>query len=505
MKKVLLINPRIESSIWTYSEVLRMAGYSGYMPNIALPTLAALTPDDVEITICDEAYEEIDFERDWDLVGVTGYNTQRNRMIEIGDEFRRRKRLVAMGGPYATLSPSTLRPHTDILFLGEAENTWPQFMSEFRKGAWKHEYRAIEPVDIHTSPVPDIHKIKHASYMIGVVQTSRGCPFECEFCDVIVYLGRKQRHKTPEQVVQEIENMYEYGYRHIFLADDNLTANRKRCAEIMKAITEWNAGKEENTRFSTQMSIDIARDQDEPLLTLCAEAGLNFAFVGIESPDPEAHRDIKKRQNLRQDLVRDIHHVQSHGILVAAGIICGFDTDTRDSFRRSYEFLQEAGTGITQLTILNAPEGTALERRLLLENRIRPWKVDDLFFSTNITPKRMAYEDLLAGYKWLMNKVFSPKAFVDRMEVFSRCAPPPKKVAPHRYATSMLQKIIPEYKRLGPDFRRIPEDTIRMFYNKDAGTGNSLLFYLNSQLVLRKRGLWDAELSELNEPVFYSA
>jgi radical SAM superfamily enzyme YgiQ (UPF0313 family) len=270
----------------------------------------------------------------------------------------------------------------------------------------------------------------------------------------------------------------------------------------MTALAEWNSSKKEGMRFSTQMSIDVARERDEPLVRLCAEAGLDFAFMGIESPDPEAHRDVKKRQNLREDLVADIHHIQSHGIVVAAGMICGFDTDTKDSFRRTYEFLQEAGIGITQLTLLNAPEGTALEKRMIRENRLRPWKMDDLFFSTNINPKGMTYEQLLAGYRWLLNKMYSSTSFMDRMSVFSQTAPPPRKVSSQRYAGNVLQKIIPEFRRLGPEFRNIPENTAKLFYNKDAGQGNVLLFYLNSQLVLRKRGLWDPELALLPEPNF---
>jgi radical SAM superfamily enzyme YgiQ (UPF0313 family) len=500
--KILLINPKVESSFWTYSEVLRLAGFCGYMPNIALATLAALTPDDIEVSIVDEGAEPIDFDQHWDVIGITGYITQRRRMIEIADEFRRRNRLVAVGGPYATLSPSVFRGHADILFRGEAEKTWPQFLADFRHGNWKDSYMATEPVDLASSPVPDISRMRLRSYMIGVVQTSRGCPFECEFCDVIIYLGRNQRHKSPEQVVREAENMYRFGYRHIFLADDNLTANRRRCAEIMTALGQWNSGKEEPVRFSTQMSVDVARDRDEPLLELCAKAGLDFAFIGIESSDPEAHKDIKKRQNLRDSLVRDIQHIQNHGIIVAAGMISGFDTDTRNSFRRNYEFLQDAGPAITQLTLLNAPEGTPLEKRLSADQRLKPWQVDDTFFSTNIIPKRMSYEDLLTGYRWMLNKMYSPSSFLKRMQVFSENAPPAGRMGGQRYAVNVLQRLIPEIRKLGSEYREIPDRMARMFSNKDAATGNVLLFFLNAQLLMRKRGLWDPELSVLDEPAF---
>ena len=501
--KVLLIHPTYETSIWTYSEVHRLIGCVGHTPNIALPTLAAMAPEDVEVTIHDEASEPINYDQKWDVVGITGYVTQRNRMIAIAEEFRKRGQLVAMGGPFATLSQSTIRPHADVLFLGEAENIWPEFLSDFRKGSWKKEYRSDDAVDLHSSPIPDISKLGEGRYMMGVVQTSRGCPFECEFCDVIVFLGRKQRHKKPERVVEELENLYQAGYRFNFLADDNLTANRKKCAEIMKAVAEWNHSKPERTSFLTQMSIDVARDQDEPLLQLCADAGLATALIGIESPDPEALRDVKKRQNLKRDLVQDIHRIQSHGIMVIAGMICGFDTDTKDCFRRQYDFVQEAGIPVTQLSLLNAPEGTPMERRLINENRLKPWPYNDLLFETNVIPKRMTYEDLVNGFRWLLNRLYSPEAYLQRVKVLAENSPRERKFSPTREAVNMLKRIVPEYRKLGPEFAHIPELATALFRDRDAtALGTILLFYLNTVLVLRKRNVWNPELGMLEDPDF---
>ena len=284
-KRILLVNPLPSLSLYSWPEVGDITGHPAYIMNIAPPTLAAMTPPEVEVTIVDEAVEPVSFDGDWDLVGITGYLTQMRRMCEIADEFRRRGRLVAIGGPYASLSPHVVRPHADILFIGEAEATWPAFLEDFLSGHWQAEYRSTELVDVQTSPVPALSTLRPGAYELGVVQTSRGCPFECEFCDVIIYLGRKQRHKTPSRVVDELEQMYAAGYRSIFLSDDNFTANRQRAAETMRAVRDWNRSQPEPVALYTQLSIDVTRDADLPLLDLCAEAGLKQAFVGIETPE----------------------------------------------------------------------------------------------------------------------------------------------------------------------------------------------------------------------------
>src|SRR4051794_2653967 len=217
VKHILLVNPLPSLSLYSWPDVVDITGRPAYIMNIALPTLAALAPPEVEVTIVDEAVEAVDFNAEWDLVGITGYLTQMRRMCEIADEFRRRGRLVAIGGPYASLSPHVVRPHADILFRGEAEQTWPEVLSDFLGGHWQAEDVSHDMIDLQTSPVPAIGVLRPGAYELGVVQTSRGCPFECEFCDVIVYLGRRQRHKTPGRVVEELEQLYASGYRSVFL------------------------------------------------------------------------------------------------------------------------------------------------------------------------------------------------------------------------------------------------------------------------------------------------
>src|SRR5262249_30793432 len=201
-----------------------------------------------------------------------------------------------------------------------------------------------------------------------VTGRGRGGPFECEFCDVIVYLGRRIRHKAVAQILAEANTLYGYGYRSIFLSDDNFTVNRKKATEILIALRDWNEQRSEPVIFSTQLSIDIVRDPD--VVDLCAAAGLNVAFVGIETPNKSALEEAQKRQNVGRDLCASIRELQARGICVQAGMIVGFDHDTTDAFAEQFAFLQEANVPICSPGMLNAPAGTALEKRLRADGRL---------------------------------------------------------------------------------------------------------------------------------------
>jgi radical SAM superfamily enzyme YgiQ (UPF0313 family) len=505
--RVLLVSPGQKPSLYSFDETADITGCAAYMPNVALPTLAALAPSDADVTIVDERVEDIEpysSER-WDVVGITGYFTHRDRMLELAEVFRRHGNLVAIGGPYATLSSSTVRPHADILFIGEAERTWPQFLSDLRAGSWKSEYREVDTVDLDHSPLPAMGKLKGGAYTTGVVQTSRGCPFECEFCDVIAYLGRRQRYKRPERVVAEIEQLYQLGYREIFLADDNLTAHRKRAKSILEAIRQWNRGKPERATFGTQVSIDAARDP--VLLDLAAEVGIRQAFIGIETPNHEALRQARKQQNLRPDLIADIRAFQRRGICIEAGIITGFDADTKDSFRVQLEFLQQAGIPAVLVNMLMALDGTPLERRLRAEHRLRTLNEVDGWTDTNIIPKQMTLQELQYGTQWLLNKLYTPDAFLQRVAVLAKHSPEASAVAswnPRRFAF-VWKNLLRAYADLGAEFSSIPREVVKMFHDKYGHVpGLSLIIHVHNVRILRKQGLWDATLAQLEVPDFES-
>lgn len=491
--------------MWSLSDVAPVIGAHGMMPSLALTTVAALTPDDVEVILHDEAEGPVDPDTECDVVGLTGYITQLDRTLTLADEFRARGRLVVIGGPYASLDPDTHRPHCDVLFVGEAEETWPQFMADHRAGAWSDTYVG-ERIDMATSPVPRHELVPLGDYYMGSVQTSRGCPFECEFCDVIIYLDRRQRHKDPQQVVGELEVLYQLGYRDAFLCDDNLTAHRGRSARILDAVAEWNESKPERMRFITQVSIDVARDQDTPLLERAARAGLRLAFVGLESSNPESLAESKKHQNLRQDLVADIHKVQRTGIQVQSGLVCGFDHDDLSCFRMQYDFMQAAGTPNVAVTMLGAPHGTPLAARLGAAGRLMdPSEYTAEFvelaagLTTNVIPLQMSVEQLRQGVIWLLNALYHPDALLERVRILADCLPDradDEGLAPAfpGDVLAIWRRLRLAYRELGPEYAKLPMQVGKMLLPKEPGhAATVLVWYFNTVHLLKRWGALDLD------------
>ena len=255
--------------------------------------------------------------------------------------------------------------------------------------------------------------------LMGTVQTSRGCPFECEFCDVIQYLGRKQRHKPIPQVLAELDKLYRHGYRYVFLADDNFTIARSRAKELLLALKDWNGRQSAGqVSFGTQVSIDAAKDDE--LLKMCAEAGLNNVFIGIETPNEDSLRESKKRQNLGINLVDQIRRFFNHGINVVGGMIVGFDSDRADIFETQYQFAMTSSIPILSVGALVAPEATPLYQRMMLDGRLdlRGSEVAAMPWSTNIFPLQMTQEELMRGIRWLCNSLYRPAAIGERMVTF---------------------------------------------------------------------------------------
>lgn len=507
--RLLLVNPRQHHTFFGFSLVGADLGVPAFMPNLALPTLAALVPDDIEVVVVDEEVEEVPFDEAWDLVGLTGYISQASRLFEIATEFRRRGRLVVIGGPYASLSPDTVRPHADVLFTGEAEHTWPAFLADWQAGSWRDHYEAGGTVGIDESPLPDLSVLAPGAYWIGVVQTSRGCPYQCEFCDVIVYLGRRQRHKAPDRVVTELDRLYAAGYRSVFLSDDNLTSYPHRAARIMEAVRDWNRGLDEPVYLATQLSIEVTEHPE--LLALCADAGLRHAFVGLETPSPDALREVKKGQNLRADLVEGVHTLHRHGIMVNGGVITGFDADTLDSFRLVYDFVQDAGFPMVNVNMLHAPEGTPLEARLRADGRLFEGYSEVGAFDTNVVPLQMSLAELQAGTQWLLNKLYSPGALLARVETLASLLPDaPHVVAPARAgdvevarSAQIWRRLLASYADLGGDYAALPRRAVRAFRGKDTSLLLTALVFARQAIgVIEAQGIRDPALGALDAPVF---
>jgi radical SAM superfamily enzyme YgiQ (UPF0313 family) len=414
---IYFINPAADFPTYFNAENYAARGFrrATQMADLAIPTLAAMTPSDFHVSMCDENIEDVDYDHDAQYVGITGKVTQFARMIKIANEFKKRGKVVVMGGPYASLVSEAVRPHCDILVRGEIEEIAPQIFSDLRSGRWKDEYVGGKP-SLATSPVPRWDGYPNDRAVMGTLQTSRGCPFECEFCDVIQYAGRKQRHKEPAQVLRELEVLYSHGHRNVFLADDNFTVYRARARELLLALRDWNRRQENGkVAFLTQLSVDAARDDD--LLTLCAEAGLITVFIGIETPNPASLKEAKKRQNLHLDLVEQVHSFLDHGIQVVGGMIVGFDSDGPDIFRQQYDFAMASGIPIFSLGALVAPAATPLHARMKREGRLKEGgsEVAAVPWTTNIVHPTMGEEQLIGGLRWLANNLYSPESMGERL------------------------------------------------------------------------------------------
>ena len=416
-KSIYLVNTTADFPTYFGAE---MVGAMGLKPattiaDLAIPTVAAMVPDGFDVRLCDENLTPIDFDVAADFVAITGKVSQWGRMQQVARTFRERGRTVIIGGPFASLCPEVVADHCDILVRGEIEEIAAGFFSDLASSSWKDEYVGTRP-SLDLSPLARWDLYPNDQTLLGSVQTSRGCPFQCEFCDVIEYLGRLQRHKSVANVIRELDDLYRLGYRSVFLCDDNFTVARSRAKELLTALKAWNRRLERGKlTFSTQLSIDAAKDDE--LLELCAEAGLIQAFIGIETPNMESLKESKKRQNMGVDLVGQIQKFYDHGIMVTGGMIVGFDNDGHDIFERQYEFAMQAAMPIVTLGSLVAPAATPLHDRLQAAGRLMadgsevaatPW-------STNIIPQLMTQEELLRGVRWLANRLYAPEAFGDRL------------------------------------------------------------------------------------------
>ena len=414
--KIHLITPRNPESFWTYDSILPALGRSCVFPNLSMPTVAGLTPSGHEVSVCDENVEEIDFDVEADVIGITGYIVHKRRMREIASEFRSRGRFVAIGGPYASLCPQELREHCDVLFCGEAEETWPQFVNDFEAGTWKSEYTTKEKPDMSLSAMPRFDLLHVDRYHALTIQFARGCPFNCEFCDIIVVYGRRPRVKGVEQMMKEIHECHRLGAKQVFLVDDNFIGNKKLAKELLRAMAVW--GKENGypVDFNTEVSLNVA--QDEELLGLLREANVTTVFIGIESPRVASLEETRKTQNTRGDLVEAVHKVHEYGLQVQAGMIVGFDHDDPAIFEEQLRFSQEARIPVSMTGMLQAMPETPLHARMVQEGRLISESTGDQFEFSNIEPKGMTRLELYRGYRRLLEQLYTFRHYRERTLAF---------------------------------------------------------------------------------------
>jgi hypothetical protein len=510
-KSIYLINPRADFPSYYSTEIYPHLGLNhvAYVADLAVTTVAAMIPDDFEVALCDEQIASADLNHPADFVGLTGKSSQVERMIELADHFRQRGKTVIVGGPYASLSPEVVRPYCDILVRGEIEAIAPQLFADLRAGHWQAEYMGGWS-DLRLSPIPRWDLYPNDSALSGCVQTSRGCPFECEFCDVIQYAGRRQRHKPVDQVLAELDLLYRHGYSLAFIADDNFTASRRRTKELLVALRDWNNRQPDGRlTFITQFSIDAAREDE--ILQLCAEAGIYYVLIGIETPNEDSLRESKKRQNLGGNLVDQIQRFLDYGIGVMGGMMVGFDADGPDIFERQYQFAMNTPIPIFMLGALMAPRSTPLYQRLRQEQRLI---FDDKQFGantpwdTNIIPQKMSRETLFAGLRWLGNRLYHPAAFGQRVQQFlDSYHPPPLSDRPHRkpYQQLALQtmKVTQHVTRLGPAEAQMFLDTAPAAMQNPIAQAvffNMMAQYNQIRYMYQQGQFWEPQLAELDVP-----
>ncbi len=416
MADIVLINPRFEISYWGMEHALSFAGKQANLPVACLPLLAALTPAEHSVTIIDENVEPIDWERcaRADIVGVTGMSVQRFRMREILSELKRRGCFVAVGGPWITVQEDYFGDLVDVIFVGEAEETWPRFLNEWRQGLHQLRYEQIEKTDMSTVPTPRFDLLKMERYGFGSLQFSRGCPFQCEFCDIIVTFGRRPRVKTCRQVIAELEAILKSGMRIVFIVDDNLIGNKKVIKEVLREIVAWQKKHNYPLSFFTEASIDLADDPE--LMELMTRANFVATFVGIESPDEDSLREAKKYQNVRKGgtLLEKVKRIQEAGMEVWCGMIVGFDNDDPTIFDRQIEFIQSSRIAFSMNGMLAAIPKTPLYDRLAADGRLD--YSDPCEFGTNVIPLQMSQEELRDGYFRVLNQLYSPESYFERTD-----------------------------------------------------------------------------------------
>ncbi len=451
MKNILLVNPKYRLEIRWISSKKEIDVKADYFP-LGLGTVAALTPEGCHVDIWDELVrgevEKADLDKKYDLVGVTSHSANLGRANEIGAYFKQKGILTAIGGPGVTSNSHRCRKGFDILFIGEAELTWPRFVREWQSGSYKPEYRQIDKPDILSSPAPDWRSIESDvdKYAMGTVQTTRGCPIDCEFCDVIYLHGRRQRYKSIDQILKEVRALEQLGVESISFNDDNFTIAHKRAKDVLRALITLNNSFSKPLRFMTQLGIDISRDEE--MLELLADVNMYEVLIGIESPNKDSLREAGKFNNLKGDLVAEVRKVLSYGIAVRGAMIIGFDHDDQDIFEQQYQFIQETCLPSISMHMLNAPVGTRLWRRLHAEGRvIDAFAIADkstqrLF--NNIIPKRMSRVELMEGFADLYEKLFSWESFKERMFGFVSLVNRPPKILREEES---LQELL----ALGPD------------------------------------------------------
>ncbi len=424
----LLVYPRYPDTFWSFRHALKFISKKASFPPLGLLTVAAMLPKDWDLSLVDMNIRELD-EKDirWaDIVFLSAMSVQSEGAEEVINRCHAMNKPIVAGGPHFTSSPQ-LYPHVEYLVLNEAELTLPAFLRDLEDGRARHMYTDPEWSDLQSTPLPmwDLVPMKHYSSMN--VQYSRGCPYDCDFCDITVLYGRLPRTKSKEQVLAELDVLYDQGWKGpVFFVDDNFIGNRSKLKkEILPAIDEWMESHKHPFFFNTEASINLADDKE--LMRLMVQAGFEAVFIGIETPNEESLISCGKTQNRHRDLSESVHDIQHAGLEVQGGFILGFDEDPPAIFDNLTTFIQESGIVTAMVGLLNAPTGTRLHKRMKDEGRLLHTFSGNNAHIMNFTPQ-MDPKQLFAGYQKVLDTLYAPRAYYARVRRFLHEFEPKKKV-----------------------------------------------------------------------------
>lgn len=380
----------------------------------ALPTIAALTPDDFDIELIDENIEDIDFNDHADIVGLSTFSVMANRAYEIAEKFKKNGAYIVIGGIHASVATSETEEHADTVIVGEAEDIWPEFLNDFKNNKPKKKYECTQKPDMKKEVIPRWDKIKHSNYISYIVQTTRGCAFDCDFCCVRKFFGRP-RHKPVENVIKEIKALKKEVRSpwplYISFGDDNIVSSRRRAKELFRAL------KPLGIRWWGQASINVANDEE--LLQLAKESGCDSLLIGFESLSQAGQEEISKgKVNKVTDFKKAVAKLQEYNITLYPSFIFGLDDDETSVFEETRSFIQETGMEFPMLNTMTPWAGTRLHKRMEKDGRLRPVPWEDLnSFCVYFKPERMTELELFDGHRNTIFKLYSAEAILERIKI----------------------------------------------------------------------------------------
>ncbi len=419
--KILLVYPEYPDTFWSFRHALKFIGKKAAFPPLGLLTVAAMLPKSWEKRLVDMNVQPLsDRDITWaDYVFCSAMTVQRESAQSVVERCRRLGVKTVVGGPLCTTSPAEFDA-ADHLVLGEAEVSLPPFLADLIRGQARHIYAAEHRADVSRTPIPLWELINPRRYAAMNIQYSRGCPFDCEFCDITRLFGRKPRTKTTKQVIGELEALHARGWRGgVFFVDDNFIGDKRKLKnETLPALLDWMEQKRHPFEFYTEASIELA--DDPHLMELMVRAGFQEVFIGIETPNDAGHSESGKVQNKNRDLIASVKRIQKAGLQVQGGFIVGFDSDPPSIFERQIRFIQESGIVTAMAGMLTALRGTRLHQRLIREGRfLGNTSGNNTAVALNFVPTMRA-DALISGYRTILTTIYAPRAYYHRIFTFLR-------------------------------------------------------------------------------------